>query len=110
MTGYAKALAARWAGRRSPSPPEAVPEWPRSVAITALEPEPDGTGTWLAAGLVKVHDEVNAAGCWYAVTGTDVTAPHGGQSGRVVLYFDGRSEPVSYLTLVYARDAAGGAR
>ena len=108
-----EALAARRADRRSSPPPEAARAWPQSVsarAVTALAPDFDGAGHWLAAGLVEVHDEVNAAGRWYTVTGTDVTAPQGGEPGRVVLYFDGRSEPMGFLTLVYARDADGGAR
>lgn len=111
LSKYTGALAARRADRRSSPWPDAAHEWPQSVearAVTALAPEPDGTGHWLAAGLVEVHDEVNAAGRWYTVTGIDVTAPHGGEPGRVVLYFDGRPEPTGYLTLVYARDADGG--
>ena len=113
LSKYTGALAARRADRRSSLSPDAAHEWPRSVvarAVTTLAPEPDGAGHWLAAGLVEVHDEVNAAGRWYTVTGTDVTAPQGGQPGRVVLYFDGRSEPMGYLALVYARDADGGDR
>lgn len=113
LSEYAKWLAARRADRHSSPAVETEPEWPKSVAaraVTALDPEPDGTGTWLVAALVHVHDEVNAAAHWHRVTGTDVTAPRRGQPGRVVLYFDGRSEPVSYAALVYARDAAGGAR
>lgn len=99
LSEYAKALAARRADRHSSPAVETEPEWPRSVAAraaTALDPEPDGTGAWLVAGLVELYDEVNAAGRWHAVTGTNVTAPHGGQLGR--------------LALVYARDADGGAR
>lgn len=113
LSEYAKWLAARRADRHSSPAVETEPEWPKSVAaraVTALDPEPDGTGTWLVAALVELRDEVNAAGRWHAVTGTDVTAPHRDQPGRVVLRFDGRSEPMGYLALVYARDADGGDR
>jgi hypothetical protein len=94
---------------RDRRPVETDWEWPQSVATrakTALDPTVDGSGAWLVAGLIEVHDEVNAAGSWHTVTGTVVRAPHGGQPGHVVLHFGGRSEPMDYLALVYARDAA----
>lgn len=108
LADYAKRLADRAADRRAALAAE-VPEWPAPVAAraqVALDPVDDGTGVWIAAGLVDVHDEVNAAGSWHAVTGTDKTASLFREPGSVVLHFDGRSEPLSYMALVYARDAA----
>jgi hypothetical protein len=108
FSAHARAMAALGRGRDRQRR-EADWEWPQSVAArakTALGPKVDGTGMWLVAGLVDVHDEVNAAGCWHTVTCTVVRTPHGGQPGHVVLHFGGRSEPMDYLALVYARDAA----
>lgn len=115
LSDYAKRLATRAAERRAALAGESMRQWPlpdAERAQVALDPVDDGTGTWIAAGLVDVHDEVNTAGVWHAVTGTDKTktAARFAEQGSVVLHFDGRSEPMSYLTLVYARDEIGGAR
>lgn len=109
LSDYTKRLAVRAAERRAVLAGESMPEWPVPVverAQVALSPVEDGTGSWIVAGLIDVHDEVNAAGIWHAVSGTDKTMSRFAEPGSVVLLFDGRSEPMSYLTLAYARDAA----
>jgi hypothetical protein len=108
LSEYAKRLADRAAERRAALAAEAMPQWPTSVADraqVALDPVEDGTGAWIAAGLVDMHDEVNAAGVWHIVTGTNKSASRFAESDSVVLLLAGRSEPMGYMALVYARDA-----
>lgn len=93
--------------------PETFPEWPKPVAERAVAPfesVDDGTGAWIPAGLVEVHDEVNVRGDWLKVTGTTTMPSRFDQMGAVVLHFGARVESMSYLPLVYARDSRGGAR
>ena len=101
ITERAKQIAGRWRHVG----PEEKPEY-LAPAPFDIESRDDGTGTWLPAGLVDVHDEVNVAGRWFTVTGTDVCAPSGSQPGFATLYFSGWSHRSGFGSRVYVRDIA----
>ena len=92
LSEYVRKSAGRW-----------VPRKPVRVDIDSRE---DGTGMWLPAGRVNVHDELNVAGRWYRVTGVDAILPQKDYAGYAALYFDGRSQGTTYTAAVYVRDEA----
>lgn len=114
LYGHLHEITGRWFDALHPARTEAFTfdavvtkaDAPAVRTMSALESVDDGTGMWLAAGLVELHDEVNASGDWHTVTGIDVTRPRDGRAPYVVLYFAGRSVPIDYTALVYTRDAA----
>lgn len=118
---WLKANMGGWSRRSPRTVQEAeMPQWPQPVAdrqVRDADSREDGTGIWLPAGVIDVHDEVNVAGEWLTVTGTVITVPDYDQPGSAVLDVGGRSLRLDYTARVYARDAAavigseiGGAR
>ena len=114
LYGHLHEITGRWFDALHPARTEAFAfdavvtkaDAPAVRTMSVLESVDDGTGMWLAAGLVELHDEANASGDWHTVTGIDVTEPDDYDPGYVVLYFAGRSVPIDYTALVYTRDAA----
>lgn len=103
-----KAAAGRWVGTRY-TPAVPPPREPLPAAQRCLD-DPrsrgDGTGLWLPAGLVDLHDQVNLDGAWRTITGTDTRPPDYDQPGSAVLHWDGGSHETGFVTRVYVRDEA----
>lgn len=110
----AKAWAGKWAERGYRGPEEKASvriemrvTGPIPVAVGAeVESADDGTGIWLPAGLVSVHDEVNIAGRWFTVTGTETREPSSESAGFAQLDFEAWSQRTLFTSRVYVRDAA----
>ena len=104
ITERVKHIAGRWFDSHYTGPTD-KPQ-PDASAAFDIQSCDDGTGLWLPAGLVSVHDEINVAGRWFTVTGMDVWKPCGVEPGFATLHFGGWSHRSGFASRVYVRDEA----
>lgn len=111
LSDYAKLHAGRWLDRHLPpvEQPNPAPQLAQlavySERFADVTDNEDDTGMWLPAGLVRTGEQVQVAGRWHTVSGTDVLYLDG-EPRRSTLLFDGWQESCRYTQLVYVRDEA----
>lgn len=112
LSEYAKLHAGRWLDRHLPpeEPAVTVVVAPRTQPVYSerfadVTDDPDDSGMWLPAGLVRKGEQVQVAGRWETVTGVG-TLEVPDHPRRAILHFDGWQESCRYTQLVYVRDEA----